>query len=102
MAGETNGDRRWPLARLDGECTPHLVIAPFFLVFGVFGLHPLLHTAWVSLRDWQPIDGDQGLVGLDNYATLLGDANSWNTPILVVLVVAGINFSVTRRIASKG
>ncbi|MCS7478233.1 carbohydrate ABC transporter permease [Umezawaea endophytica] len=71
-------DKRWLLARLDGKYTPYLVIAPFFLVFGAFGLYPLLYTAWVSLHDWQLVDGDQGFTGLDNYATLLGDANFWN------------------------
>ncbi|MFD9734677.1 carbohydrate ABC transporter permease [Umezawaea sp. NPDC059074] len=54
------------------------MIAPFFVVFGIFGLYPLLYTAWVSLHDWQLIDGDQGFTGLDNYAKLLGDANFWN------------------------
>jgi len=81
MAVETTApvdDRRWLLARLDGKYTPYLIIAPFFLVFGVFGLYPLLYTAWVSLHDWQLIDGDQGFVGLDNYAALVADANFWN------------------------
>ena len=74
----TPEDRRWLLSRLDGTYTPYLIIAPFFLVFGVFGLYPLLYTAWVSLHDWQLIDGDQGFIGLDNYTTLLADANFWN------------------------
>ena len=74
----TPDDRRWLLSRLNGTCTPYLIIAPFFLVFGVFGLYPLLYTAWVSLHDWQLIDGDQGFIGLDNYTTLLADANFWN------------------------
>jgi cellobiose transport system permease protein len=71
-------NRSWALARFDNRYTPYLVIAPFFLVFGVFGLYPLLYTAWVSLHDWQLIDGDQGFIGLGNYAELLGDANFWN------------------------
>ena len=49
------------LGRLDTKYTPYLVIAPFFVVFGIFGLYPLLYTARVSLHDWQLIDGDQGL-----------------------------------------
>jgi len=72
--------RSWRLAlgRWDTEYTPYLIIAPFFLVFGVFGLYPLLFTAWVSLHDWQLIDGDQGFVGLTNYANLLADSHFWN------------------------
>lgn len=71
-------NRSWALTRFDNRYTPYLVIAPFFVVFGIFGLYPLLYTAWVSLHDWQLIDGDQGFIGLDNYTTLLADANFWN------------------------
>src|SRR5690606_14283324 len=49
-----------------------------FLLFGVFGLFPLLYTVWVSLHDWSLIGGNEGFVGLDNYAVLLGDAKFWN------------------------
>ncbi|MFI9009807.1 carbohydrate ABC transporter permease [Actinosynnema sp. NPDC053489] len=66
------------LGRLDAKYTPYAVIAPFFVVFGVFGLYPLLYTAWVSLHDWQLIDGDQGFTGLDNYTALLADPHFWN------------------------
>ncbi|MGO1056345.1 carbohydrate ABC transporter permease [Crossiella sp. CA198] len=70
--------RRWPLARLDTKVTPYLFVAPFFLIFGAFGLFPLLYTAWVSLHDWQLVDGQQGFVGLDNYFALFGDPNFYN------------------------
>jgi cellobiose transport system permease protein len=72
--------RPWRLAlgRWDSKYTPYLIIAPFFLVFGVFGLYPLLYTAWVSLHDWQLIDGDQGFVGFANYTELLADSHFWN------------------------
>lgn len=62
----------------DFRLTPYLIIAPFFVIFGIFGLYPLLFTAWVSLHEWQLIDGDQGFVGLDNYTELLADGNFWN------------------------
>ncbi|WP_433274804.1 carbohydrate ABC transporter permease [Actinosynnema sp. CS-041913] len=54
------------------------MVAPFFVVFGVFGLYPLLFTAWVSLHDWHLIDGAQGFAGLDNFRELLADRNFWN------------------------
>ena len=66
------------LSRWDIRITPYLLIAPFFLVFGVFGLFPLLYTAWVSLHDWQLADGNQGFVGFDNYAALLADPLFYN------------------------
>lgn len=66
------------LGRLDTKYTPYVIIAPFFVVFGVFGLYPLLYTAWVSLHEWQLIDGDQGFTGLANYTELLSDEKFWN------------------------
>ena len=65
------------LDRLDRTGSPYLFIAPFFVIFGVFGLFPLGYTAWISLHAWD-ISGDQGFVGFDNYATLFGDPDFWN------------------------
>jgi cellobiose transport system permease protein len=66
------------LARADRKVTPFLFVAPFFLVFAVFGLFPLLYTAWISLHDWQLLTGDNGFVGGANYASLLADADFYN------------------------
>ena len=57
--------------------TPYLYIAPFFVLFGVFGAFPILYTLWISLFEWNPI-GDKVFVGGDNYATLLADPRFWN------------------------
>ncbi|WP_018348317.1 carbohydrate ABC transporter permease [Longispora albida] len=57
--------------------TPYLLIAPFFLLFAVFGVYPLLYTGWVSLHDWHLIGGHQ-FVGLANYTGLLSDPDFWN------------------------
>lgn len=69
--------------------TPYLFIVPFFLIFGVFGLWPLLYTAYISFFKWDFIGGDQGFVGLEQYQRLLADPFFWNalgnTIILFVL-----------------
>ena len=70
-------DRGRLLDRLDTVASPYLFIAPFFVIFGIFGLFPMGYTAWVSLRAWD-ISGDQGFVGFDNFVTLFGDPNFWN------------------------
>ncbi|GAB3497639.1 carbohydrate ABC transporter permease [Nocardiopsis coralliicola] len=62
----------------DTKAAPYAFIAPFFLLFGVFGLFPLLYTAWVSLHEWSLIGGNEGFVGLDNYAALVVDAKFYN------------------------
>jgi cellobiose transport system permease protein len=66
------------LARFDRKVTPLLFVAPFFGLFAVFGAFPLLYTAWVSLHDWNLLEGDQGHLGLTNYGDLLADPHFYN------------------------
>jgi cellobiose transport system permease protein len=56
---------------------PYAYIAPFFLLFSVFGLVPLLFTFYVSLFDWNPI-GQHTFVGLANFRRLFDDPRFWN------------------------
>ncbi|HEX6871774.1 MAG TPA: sugar ABC transporter permease, partial [Micromonosporaceae bacterium] len=66
-------------SRFDLKASPYLYIAPFFLVFGAFGLYPILRTAWMSLHKWNLVDPDNAVfVGLDNYTKLLTDDYFWN------------------------
>ncbi len=48
---------------------PYLFIAPFFLLFAVFGLFPLLFSIYLSLHQWNPAEGLHTMhwVGLENY-----------------------------------
>jgi cellobiose transport system permease protein len=66
------------LARIDRRVTPYLFVTPFFVLFGIFGLFPLLSTAWISLHHWNLVNGDQGFAGLENYRSLLADPNFYN------------------------
>jgi cellobiose transport system permease protein len=59
------------------QAAAYTFISPFFLVFAVFGLFPILFTFWVSLHDWSLL-GDHTWSGLDNYSELLRDENFWN------------------------
>ncbi|MDX6282091.1 MAG: cellobiose transport system permease protein [Kribbellaceae bacterium] len=68
------GKRRW--SRLE-ERAAYLYLTPFFLVFAVFGLFPMLYTFWVSLHHWELI-GTRSWVGLDNYGKLFSDSYFWN------------------------
>src|SRR5256886_913281 len=66
--------------RLDLRLSPYLYIAPFFVVFGVFGLFPLVYTGWVSVTGWR-VDkpgSEHTFVGLANYTRLLHDQFFWN------------------------
>src|SRR5687768_10240408 len=66
------------LRRADARWTPYAMVSPFFLLFAVFGLFPLLYTAWVSAHDWSLLAGDEGWLGLGNYRELMADTAFWN------------------------
>ena len=67
------------LARLDLKGSPYLYIAPFFVLFAIFGLYPLGYTAWLSFTDESPLNPASGFVGMENYVTLVGDPKFWNS-----------------------
>ncbi|GGC10862.1 carbohydrate ABC transporter permease [Cellulomonas carbonis] len=62
---------RTTLGRLDVRLSPYLYIAPFFVVFALVGLFPLVYTAFVSMHDWHLLGGQGEFVGLDNYVDVI-------------------------------
>ncbi|MEV7808538.1 sugar ABC transporter permease [Microbispora sp. NPDC088329] len=78
MTSVRSGPRRRWAYQLDVKGSPYLYIAPFFLLFGVVGMFPLLYTAYVSLTDWDLLEPTHEWVGLTNYAELLADDYFWN------------------------
>lgn len=58
---------------------PYLFIAPFFALFAVFGLFPLLFSLWLAFQSWEPTGGLGAMhwVGLDNFAFAIGDEWFW-------------------------
>lgn len=65
-------------SRWDIKYSPYLYVAPFFVLFAVFGLYPLVMTAYMSLTDWNLI-GTQSFIGFENYALLIRDEYFWNS-----------------------
>nr|WP_173042890.1 sugar ABC transporter permease [Phytohabitans flavus] len=59
--------------------SPYLYIAPFFVLFAVFGVYPLVFTLWVSLHEWDLLAEDHPFVGLANYSALMSDSDFWNS-----------------------
>ncbi|MFO7192360.1 MULTISPECIES: sugar ABC transporter permease [Thermocrispum] len=63
---------------MGGRAAGYLLLAPFLVVFAVFGLLPMLFTAWVSLHDWHLLDGPRSFTGTGNYLRLLSDWRFYN------------------------
>ncbi|WP_036373172.1 carbohydrate ABC transporter permease [Micromonospora sp. ATCC 39149] len=80
------------LSRLDEKYSPYLYIAPFFLLFGVFGAYPLAYTFWVSLHDWDLLATEHQFVGGENYSRLLADPDFWHslTNTLGIFVISTV------------
>ena len=69
---------RGRLHRVDASASPYLYVSPFFVLFGIFGLFPLVYTAWVSLTDRTLLNPDTHFVGLVNFTKLFHDSYFWN------------------------
>ncbi|WP_106181173.1 carbohydrate ABC transporter permease [Prauserella shujinwangii] len=77
---------RHRLSRWDVRLSPYLYVSPFFVIFGIVGLFPLLYTFYVSFFDWELIDDNPTFIGLENYAILLADAQFWKTLVNTVSI----------------
>ncbi|WP_158843653.1 carbohydrate ABC transporter permease [Saccharothrix deserti] len=79
---------RHRLTHLDVKFSPYLYIAPFFVLFALVGLFPLVYTAYVSLFDWELGADETPFVGIDNYTTLLADSQFWNAMVNTLSIFA--------------
>ena len=66
----------------------YLAISPFYLLFAVFGLAPLLFSFYLAFQRWDGI-GEMQFAGLDNFKYLISDdvfwLSLWNTLLIWVL-----------------
>lgn len=67
------------LARFDHKVVPYLLISPFFILFSVFGLFPLVYNGVVAFRTWR-LDNPalDGWTGFDNFARVFSDDRFYN------------------------
>lgn len=56
---------------------PYLFILPFFVLFLVFQLIPIIWTVYISFTQWRGI-GDPQFIGWDNYKKILIDNMFWD------------------------
>ena len=57
------------------QWAPYIFISPFFILFAVFSLFPLLFSIYLSFNQWEAASGVDAMqwVGLDNYKYALSD-----------------------------
>lgn len=84
--------RRPSWARLDMKLSPYFYIAPFFILFAIFGLYPLGYTVWIAMTDQSPMAMETNFVGADNFIRLFGDERFWNSVVntLGMFIVATV------------
>jgi len=70
---------RQRLNRADVKLSPYAYVAPFFILFGLVGLFPLVYTFVVSLNNWDLLQGAREWIGLKNYTDEFTDPLFWNS-----------------------
>jgi len=76
--------------RFQHKYAPYIFVAPFVVAFSIFGLYPLVKSAWLSFYMTSG-PRSQVYVGLDNFRFLFTDADFgkavWNTTVFAVFSV---------------
>jgi len=69
---------------------PYLFASPYFVIYFLFGLFPILFSLYISFMDWDGI-GNKTFVGLRNYVQLAQDRvflrSLWNTALLMAAYI---------------
>ncbi|WP_350348067.1 sugar ABC transporter permease [Agromyces sp. G08B096] len=70
---------RQRLSRFDVKASPYFYVSPFFILFALIGLFPLVYTLVVSMHEWDLLKGQGEFVGFENFASILSDGMFWNS-----------------------
>jgi cellobiose transport system permease protein len=89
----------------------YTAISPFFILFAVFGLYPVLHSFYLALQRWDGV-GPMKYVGSENFRYLLTDGQFWDSigntliiwvmstvpmTVLALLIALGLNSSIRHK-----
>lgn len=66
------------ISRKEESRAGYIFLSPFFLLFGIFGLLPIIFTFYVSFFKWDLL-GTQEWVGLGNYIELIADERFYSS-----------------------
>ncbi|MGY2894737.1 carbohydrate ABC transporter permease [Deinococcus sp. UYEF24] len=75
----TTASARWE--SFQRRYAPYIFISPFFILFAVFGLFPILFSLYLSFHSWQPASGlgSMKFIGWRNFADNLTDPTFWQS-----------------------
>ena len=67
--------------RLSPKTAPYVLISPFLILFGIFGIFPLIFSLFLAFQSWEPTSGlgAMDFVGLENFAFALQDPWFWKS-----------------------
>ncbi len=63
----------------------YISIAPFYILFAVFGLFPIFFSLYLSFHSWDGI-GAMRFVGLENFRYLVTDPNFWQSIVNTFII----------------
>jgi ABC-type sugar transport system permease subunit len=110
IPGSTRGSRPSGTRRpsLRGGLAPYAFIAPFYVLYVLFMIIPILAALYLSLTEWVGL-GTPSFIGLTNYANLAADSsfatalgNSLVYTLVAVLVVVPCALLVAQALNTKG
>lgn len=80
--------RRWLTETVRSRFTAYTFISPFFILFAIFGLYPIIFTIYLSFFKWDAL-GPMKYVGFKNYELITSDPTFWialsNTLIMALM-----------------
>lgn len=65
------------LSRWDLKLSPYLYISPFFILFAIVGLFPIVFTAVISFQEWDLVRNSGEFVGFEQYIWILNQPQFW-------------------------
>src|SRR6266496_3665077 len=80
-------ETRWSRIRWH-KLAPYFFIAPFFIIFLIFGFYPIIYSGYISLHQWTGLKPPI-YIGLNNYINLFQDNDFLtalrNTALLTII-----------------
>lgn len=67
--------------KIKHKVIPYTMIAPFFILYFIFSLYPVLYSFGISLYDWTGV-GEKNFIGIQNYVQILTRDNLFGRSLL--------------------